>query len=101
MKVKASFVETREVEITPSTAFQALRQHVLDKAGLHEDYYIDEKGRIVKDDEHWTSHSWIETAVVDANPPTEKLELLRAFKTIGKELDRQNNYWRASPLKQD
>lgn len=89
MKVKASFVETKEVEITPSTAFQALREHVLRKAGLRNDYYIDEKGRIVKDEEHWTSHSWTETVVVDAHPSAEKLELLRAFKTIGKELDRQ------------
>ena len=89
MKVKGSFTTHTEVEIDTVDAFRALRNEVLGGLDIPPNAYIDENNSLVRDEEYHTSHSWFEKIVIDRRPNQNKLDLIRAFKTIAAELDRK------------
>jgi hypothetical protein len=89
MRVTGSYTTSAVIDVDPIEVFKALRVEVLNGAGFHASCYLDEKNRIVRDEDYHTSHSWSETQVVVEKPSKEDIELFLAFKTIGQRLDLQ------------
>lgn len=90
MKIKAAVSEYREVEVNPWDAWAMLKKEVLAAEGIRSDAYVDNRNRIVAEDEYHTSHSWTETVVVIAEPTKEQIDLVNAFTHISRALAKVN-----------
>jgi hypothetical protein len=92
MRVKGSFTTTTEVNVSPDDALWALRVEVLRIKGIDVNAYIDDKKRLVKNEDQWTSHSWTETVVLNENPGDETVDLIKAFELIERVIQNKRYY---------
>lgn len=81
MRVQGSVTTHTEVDIYPRDAWQALQYHIASGTGIPVGARI-EDGKIVRDEDHHTSHSWTETKVIIPEPTPEQLAQVRAIATI-------------------
>lgn len=88
MKVKGSHTTTNvvEVDVRPDDALKELVALMKDAHGFPRDSYVNEKGQIVRDEEYYTSHSWFEERIVNANPTPAQLEVFTAIDAFRKQL---------------
>lgn len=89
MKVKGSHTSSTyvEVEISPSDAFKALKKLILDAHGFPYDAYVNSKGQIVVDEEYYTSHSWFEEKMINANPTPSQLKVFEDIQNFAQQFD--------------
>ena len=88
MKVKGSHTTTNvvDVDVRPDDALKELVALMKDAHGFPRDSYVNEKGQIVRDEEYYTSHSWFEERIVNANPAPAQLEVFTAIDAFRKQL---------------
>jgi hypothetical protein len=86
MHVQGSFITTKEFSVNPADVFLALRREVMRAKGFRANAYIDDKKRLVVDEDEWGSHHWTKTVILDENPSEEIVNLINAFELIRREI---------------
>lgn len=81
---KVSVQVIGDVWIEPSRVKLSLQAHIYNKLQIPFDAYIDAQGRLCRDEELYTSHSWTETKIINEAPSEEIVEVIKAFKVINK-----------------
>lgn len=93
MKIAGTRTEVSriEVDVSPRDMVDNLRRWILSTHKLPVDAYINDKGQIVDDEEHYTSHSWTTTRVVREAPTEDEVRLVKTLealiKIVGQTLD--------------
>lgn len=84
MKIAGTRTEVSriEVDVSPRDMVENLRRWILSVHKLPTDAYIDDKGQIVEDEEHYTSHSWTTTRVVRDAPTNEETQLIKTLEAL-------------------
>jgi hypothetical protein len=86
MNVRITGVETTsrrvDLAVNPRTLFEALRQHVYEKAGVHDIGAYERDGRIYYEEEIETSHtSWVERILIE-EPTQDQLDVIATVKRL-------------------
>lgn len=73
-----------DVWIDPARVTSSLREHIYNKLQIPAGAYLDKQNRLCVDEDHYTSHSWTTTKIIDEAPSQEIVEVIHAFRTISK-----------------
>lgn len=88
MRVRGSFTATKEFSVNPADVFFALRREVMSAKGVRANAYIDDKRRLVVDEDEWGSHNWTRNVILDETPSEEIVNLINAFELIRREIQK-------------